>query len=155
MKLSEFDSLDVNDTVYCLKRYPNMPHGWADSMDKLVGKPLTIIRINGDSIAVSPNNGLNIYTFDYKYLHLSNPAITKKPIHFEKSIFIQKKPLIKSQLKKLMLEVDYNIYKQICGDELVTTSMLYSAKKRVPRLIGVLLAHRYIEKVELTHDGKV
>lgn len=155
MKLSELKNLRVDDIVYCLDRYPEMPHGWVDSMDDLIGEPLIVREIKGSSILIASNKSAMRYTFNYKYLEVADSNTIENIIHFEGRVFAQKKLLTKDQLKAVMLESDYNIYKRMYNGEKVTTSMLESAKKHVPRLIGVLLAHRYIEEIEANHDAEM
>lgn len=149
MKYGDFLKLEPDKSfIICYEKSEDMPGGWTDAMDYLVGTPQLVAAKNKESVYVVHPNGSS-YSFHFKFVEVfqnkKDIEISWKGRKFRTSEAINLNIIELITLSEDLEAITKNI--KIENKEIpMSSNILDSIQKHCPRLIGVLLSNDYLRE---------
>jgi hypothetical protein len=161
MKTSEYHRLKEGDTVVCRRIADNGDFGWAEEMDHLIDIPLMVARNENDGAVIIITEDGILYTYYYKnlqiYLHHEKVSFEVNGHEYTHVAPITIGMLHGMALENDILKFEENVLPKSTKELAVNTRTIVinlevynSVKRHCPRLIGVLLGHKFLVKRRLS-----
>ncbi len=150
MKLTQFrHTVEKGVIVICTKRATGQPEGWDGDMDEMVNVPLQVVRKRDRSVELIHPENYNVYSFNYAAIELF--GIKRVEVKIDNINFISDSTVHIETLVGLSLRKDFDILiSQVTTEKdriNLSSPVLQKIQTHCPRMIGVMLSNKIIERV--------